>query len=421
MQGASNSLLTKIKEKMPDVFVLKCFCQSFHLVACYACKKLSRSAEQLVHDIYNYFKNSCNRIKSLEEFQHFCSVEPYKMLRPCQTQWLSLSQCVNRILNQWRPLELFFTAEALEAKSSQGEKILQGLKSCYVKATLEFLSFVLEELTGLIKLFQSNQFQLHILLVEVQRVVKMFCINFMDRTKVSSFFSVNVHDQSKWLPLHEVYPGYCAQETIKLMRPHEKESFLARCREWYIEALRQISSRINASDPVLKAMQSLNPLDVVNGKSSIDAISVLVTNLPQLMGSFSNLQSLDRQWRSPIADDSVRSELESKPIEEFWKFISEMDVYKTLGLFVLQITALPQGTAEVERLFSKINLNKTKLRNALAIQTFEAIVKVSHRFPANFEVDQKLLRLHRNARANYMSKYSSNDCENVEELESYEI
>ena len=163
------------------------------------------------------------------------------MLRPSQTRWLSLSQCVNRILNQWRPLELFFTAEALEAKSSQGEKILQGLKSCYVKATLEFLSFVLEELTGLIKLFLSNQFQLHILLVEVQRVVKMFCINFMDRTKVSSFFSVNVHDQSKWLPLHEVYPGYCAQETIKLMRPHEKESFLARCREWYIEALQQIS------------------------------------------------------------------------------------------------------------------------------------------------------------------------------------
>ena len=58
MQGASNSLLTKIKEKVPDVFVLKCFCHSFHLVACYACKKLSRSAEQLVHDIYNYFKNS---------------------------------------------------------------------------------------------------------------------------------------------------------------------------------------------------------------------------------------------------------------------------------------------------------------------------------------------------------------------------
>ena len=71
-------------------------------------------------------------------------------------------------------------------------------------------------------------------------------------------------------------------------------------------------------------------------------------------------------------------------MEEFWKFISEMDVYKTLGLFVLQITALPQGTAEVKRLFSKINLNKTKLRNALAIQTLEANCQSVTQIPSKF-------------------------------------
>ena len=55
MQGQNNSFLTRMKEMVPDLFVLKCFCHSFHLVAEHACAVLSKSSEQLIHDIYNYF------------------------------------------------------------------------------------------------------------------------------------------------------------------------------------------------------------------------------------------------------------------------------------------------------------------------------------------------------------------------------
>lgn len=71
MQGEKNSLLTKLKNTVPDLFVVKCFCHTFHLVASHACEALSKTAEQLIHDIYNYYKLSPNRQKSYEEFQHF--------------------------------------------------------------------------------------------------------------------------------------------------------------------------------------------------------------------------------------------------------------------------------------------------------------------------------------------------------------
>lgn len=104
MQGQSNSFLTRMKEVVPDLFVLKCFCHSFHLVAEHACAALLRTAEQLIHDVYNYFKNAPNRQKSYEEFQSFVQCEPHKILKPCQTRCLSVAQCVNRILEQWTAL-----------------------------------------------------------------------------------------------------------------------------------------------------------------------------------------------------------------------------------------------------------------------------------------------------------------------------
>lgn len=100
MQGQNNSFLTRMKEMVPDLLVLKCFCHSFHLVAEHACAVLSKCADQRIHDIYNYFKNSPNRQKSYEDFQAFVECEPHKILKPCQIRWLSIAQCVNRNLEQ---------------------------------------------------------------------------------------------------------------------------------------------------------------------------------------------------------------------------------------------------------------------------------------------------------------------------------
>ena len=100
MHGNTNSFLTRVKEKAPSIFILKCYCHTFHLMASYACLKLSKSAEQLIQDIYNYFKNSLNRRQEVTEFQHFCQIEPHKILKPLQTRWLSLHSCLLRVIEQ---------------------------------------------------------------------------------------------------------------------------------------------------------------------------------------------------------------------------------------------------------------------------------------------------------------------------------
>ncbi|KAJ8932908.1 hypothetical protein NQ314_014352 [Rhamnusium bicolor] len=54
------------------------------------------------------FKSSSKRQCEFMKFQDFAKTEPLKMLHPSQTRWLSLIEVVERILQQWSTLLLYF-------------------------------------------------------------------------------------------------------------------------------------------------------------------------------------------------------------------------------------------------------------------------------------------------------------------------
>ena len=65
--------------------------------------------------------------------------------------------------------------------------------------------------------------------------------------------------------------------------------------------------------------------------------------------------------------------------------MTDIEAYKELVTFMLKVTAPPQCTAVVERTFSKLYNNKTKLKNALGVHTMEAIAKVIFGRPTFFD------------------------------------
>jgi len=54
MFGQHNSVVSRLQEAIPHIYVMKCICHSVHLCASHACEKLPRTAEDLLHDICNY-------------------------------------------------------------------------------------------------------------------------------------------------------------------------------------------------------------------------------------------------------------------------------------------------------------------------------------------------------------------------------
>eukprot|EP00112_Aurelia_sp_Birch-Aquarium-sp1_P023358 Seg693.3 transcript_id=Seg693.3/GoldUCD/mRNA.D3Y31 product="hypothetical protein" protein_id=Seg693.3/GoldUCD/D3Y31 len=191
--------------------------------------------------------------------------------------------------------------------------------------------------------------------------------------KKEALANVDINDERKWVPLENVYPGYMATETVREMLPHQKESFLARCRDWCREAIRQIRSRIDISDPLLSAIQDVSQARILKGAALIQSAGVLAKSLPRITTNLGiSIQTIDREWRSLLIDNTVKEGgWDKKEIVEFWQGMQRIPAYINLAKFMLEVTALPQSTAEVERTFSKVNANKTKLRSSLSVNTLQ--------------------------------------------------
>ena len=105
MLGKRNSVLSRLRSKHGNIVSLHCNC---HIAAKYACKVLPDNLEELTTDVYNYFQKSPIRIREFEQFQIFVESKPHKLLKACQTRWLSLEACVNRLLEQYQALISYF-------------------------------------------------------------------------------------------------------------------------------------------------------------------------------------------------------------------------------------------------------------------------------------------------------------------------
>ena len=147
----------------------------------------------------------------------------------------------------------------------------------------------------------------------------MFCFNFMKMNRDEKISTINVDEETKWLPLDKIYCGITAQESLLKLLPHERESFLKRCRDWYREAVRQILDRIPIRDPVLNALRYVDHKTILNGTASIQAAGILAKGLPRPLEE-DTIIDIDRQWRMLLIDDDMKDgNWEKKSILKFCK------------------------------------------------------------------------------------------------------
>lgn len=146
--------------------------------------------------------------------QQFFGVDIHKILSPANTRWLSLKQCVDRVLEQLPALIPYFTEEVFEDPSKTTEEILTVLNN---DLYLEFLSYSLELLTDFNKLFQSESPLLHRLKPEVQSLLKTIYANYMKFPVAKSDpWTVHHQDPNNFQPLENIYIGIQASASIAL-------------------------------------------------------------------------------------------------------------------------------------------------------------------------------------------------------------
>ncbi|CAG4966052.1 unnamed protein product [Parnassius apollo] len=156
-------------------------------------------------------------------------------------------------------------------------------------------------------------------------------------------------------------------------------------------AVSEIKKHWDFSDKVMSEISSLNPKLALSSDHRENKLSIvpLATILPRIIthntatGDGSLLQSLDDQWQNlPLRclPDDITQE---KEVDLFWSKLLTFEnlcgekEFTVLAQFALDVLCIPYANADCERIFSKINLIKTKSRNRILTNTINNVVIAS--------------------------------------------
>jgi hypothetical protein len=262
------------------------------------------------------------------------------------TRWLSLEAVVNRILEQWPALTLYFNEKWLDQKLIATEQIYKCLNDPFMKLYFLFLKWVLPKFNRMKQYFQSEK----VLLTDMHRTLSdMFqdiLTCFMDRAYVFSkdFDEINPEDRTKFKPKNVLYLGVEVIEQLKDPKfkehPELLDYFYDRCRSFLSQVCVHIKKRINFNDPVLQNCSVLNPRRAWSHdeRDLTPSLYKLLTLVPRI-ASHENYQKIDDEWRQ-LQYYPLQEKMLNEETDIFWHYIRNIQnegnefLFKNVGDFV---------------------------------------------------------------------------------------
>lgn len=378
MMGKQSGFQTLLKSDLPNVFVLGCVCHSFALCANHASKQLPSWLETFVKDVCSYFSRSSKRQRDFDLIQKVVKTQEHRILKLCQTRWLSRGQVIARILEQWDTLLLFFQSEASVDKVDGASSIYQRMTSVGTKHMLLFLNYILPKVDRMNVHFQAEQPQIHTLFNSISQFYRELLSLFVREDILSSMdvSEIQPSDESTHRQLSElVLGGRCTAELTTKPLGEKEEVFRGDCKRFLKELCMQIQNRFEFSkSSVLASLAVLDPGVALSATRPMSSLASLALKFPQVIKS-EELDDLDDEWRALLQAKEQLAQMQEKPVAEFWTSVASLKdgigrpKFPTLGRLMLALAVLPHSSACVERVFSEVNMVKTTVTNRLHAQT----------------------------------------------------
>ena len=369
---------------------MKCICHSAHLCTSQAAKTLPRRCEDLIRNIYAHFSHSAKRMYEFSEFQEFCETKPHKLLHVSQTRWLSFHMAVARLLEQWNPLKLYFTHKNMEDRLQTTASIFDSLNDPSLFLYITFINFNLPKFNALNLLFQRQEPTIHVLYNRCNNfyldVLRLF-IRRDEINKVKDITMIDPEDDTIYLPVENIYLGSDIHRLLQSDEYINREELVKdvriRCRQFMITACKEIKKRfpLNSMKFKLCSIFSTESFLDESSRASVPTLSELVDAFPRTYQG--THQELDDEWKNI---DNIRFPDNIKAItnpEIFFREIGHLKdefgspYFRVLPKLALTILSLPISNVDVERIFSKVNLIKTKTRNKLSTPTLTSLIIIS--------------------------------------------
>ncbi|XP_076686770.1 uncharacterized protein LOC143378731 [Andrena cerasifolii] len=387
MEGAHNSLTSRLVADNGEICILPCICHSIHLAARQACECLPQYVEKFLHSLYSYYSRNPKQLSMLEGTQQFMKVAKRKVTQP--TRWLAQSECIKRVLNQWTVLFSVFAEESSEKHADVAKRIFSSFNCPYTKAYLQFMDYILAIFTELNKLLQSSKILVHRLLPECYRLLKTLGGNFLKSKylKEPNIHKINVNNADNLLPLTKMFTGAGCMATLSKIANGNLEGnedmmqFYTNIQKCYQSAFQNIVNGVPFDDTFLNALDFLNP------QTALDIDKHRHDQLNCILNKFNSKFDHDivvNEWHVlPFTfAEEAKEKLQVMSLHQFWHEMSittnaeDERILPNISKLAQLCLSLPHSNADVERYFSTLAQIKTRDRNRLNTETIAAITRI---------------------------------------------
>lgn len=151
-------------------------------------------------------------------------------------------------------------------------------------------------------------------------------------------------------------------------------------------ACNQIKKRFDFNNQTLQYLSYLNPSKAMlqSSRDKMPSLLLLMKALPRTVNS-QQYQLIDDEWRQLPHLDLPDHINVTDQVDVFWSKLLICNAgdqgltFKNLSRFIFNVISLPHSNADCERIFSKVNLIKTKTRNKIVTSTISGLLLAKQR------------------------------------------
>lgn len=374
------SLKKRVKELSPHLLDIgECTLHKVHNAFLSGLQAFSNDLESIVTDIHSYFRSAA-RNADFKEVQTNLGLPALEFLRHVSSRWLTLLPGVERILEQFEALKVFFSNKhAVRAVSAtRHERLAAAFSDKSLQVKLLFVKNAAKLFQNFETPFQSQEPLLHILYEEMVLLIKRILGRFMRQESFSKLSGaqlkvLDIHGSAMWLQKPEL--GQDTKQALHSWPACERKSMYIRARAFYIACAEHLLSRLPLDNKVLQHLKFLNPR---HGSSSV-SLRHIACALPQVI-SPSEVSVLIDEWNGLVCETCDWDREGS--LTAYWKSVFSLKKansgdykYENLVRLVKAVLCVPHGNADCERGFSE---NKFALqhRSSMSITSVTAMRQI---------------------------------------------
>lgn len=377
MIGTNNGVHKKLKQYNPSLILVRCVCHSIQLAVSATSKHfLPENLEFLLSETYNWFSKSSSRQSQYNMLYSAinCGERALKIVQKSATRWLSIESCVSRITHQWLELSKHFELARTNERCFVADLLFKEYNNEINLVYLLFLKSYLKDISELNKKFESNGANpiklLNDLCFLIESLIATIVYPDAQIDKLEADLTPFIYKKA--------YLGREFEDKIwelrneKIISVDQEEEIRGKCINFIKALVTELKNRLPENFKILRMISKFsveNMLFHQNEAAITEVIKLFyvdVEMIDKVMKQIKNLKLFE--WNEK--NDSLKFWVEVKN----YKDASNIQTFSELADMAINMLCLPWSNAEVERIFSQLNVLKTKIRNRLNSETINKIL-----------------------------------------------